>query len=229
MPDPHDLSGHSDGELLDLLTSSPPADRIRLAALRELSLRDPVEGLIPLVPSLVAPNGPHPQVGLIQAVEHLGALAVPAARLWAADESEWLARLGRDVLADQLVPEALPVLVAELAEERRTRTWCGPETTAKKLARYGPAAAQAAGDLRFLWLHTPHSYSRTACLEALAAIDPSGQDYPHTESLWDCQEQARVLGITHAPDIPATRERITSLRVDPMETTEVRAAATSRH
>ncbi|MGC0415963.1 hypothetical protein [Embleya sp. AB8] len=161
-PAPHDLSEHTDGELLDLLTGAPPDDRVRFDAFRELRRRDPVEELIPLVPSLVTPDGRLPLVGLRRAVEHLGALAIPAARRWAGDERAWLARLGRDVLADQLVPEALPTLVAELAEQWRTRTWCGPEATARQLARFGPAAVEAAPDLRRLWLHTPHSYERPA-------------------------------------------------------------------
>lgn len=232
-PDPrpaaHDLSGHADTELLDLLTQAPPGDRIRFDALRELCRRDPIEGLIPLVPALGTPDGRHPIVGLRRAVEHLGVLVVPAARRWAGDECAWLARLGRDVLADHVVPEALPTLIAELAEQRRTRTWCGPDATARRLARFGAAAAPAVPDLRWLWLHTPHSYERSAYLEALAAIEAaSGLDYAHTESLWDCQEQARLLGIAHAPDNRTTRARIAELRDDPMEDADVQAAAAGR-
>jgi len=228
-PTPHDLSGHADTELLELLTGSPPDERIRVDVLRELCRRDPVEGLIPIVPSLGTPDGRRPLVGLMRAVDHLGALAVPAARRWAGDEREWLARLGRDVLADQAVPEALPTLLAELAEQRRTRTWCGPAAAARRLARFGAAAAQAAPDLRRLWLHTPHSYERAAYLAALAAIGTTqGLAYAHTESLWDCQEQARLLGIAHAPDNRTTRARIAELRDDPMEDPDVRAAATER-
>ncbi|MFI1382482.1 hypothetical protein, partial [Embleya sp. NPDC020886] len=176
-PAPHDLGGHTDGELLDLLTLAPPGDRIRVDALHELCRRDPTEALIPLVPSLATPDGRRPLPQLTRAVEHLGALAVPAARDWAGDEREWLARLGRNVLADQAVPEALPVLLAELAQQRRTHTWCGPEATARQLARFGPEAAEAVADLRRLWLHTPHSYARPAYLEALAAIDASGLEH----------------------------------------------------
>ncbi|MER7175049.1 hypothetical protein [Streptomyces mesophilus] len=224
-----DLTGHTDGQLLDLLMKALPGDRIRGDALRELCRREPVEGLIPLVPSLVTPSGRLPVVGLTRAVEHLGALAVPEARRWAHAEPEWLARIGRDVLADQLVPEALPGLVAELSELRRTRTWCGPAATARRLARFGPAAARAAGDLRRLWLHTPHSYERAAYLEALAAIDPSGLDYAYSESLWDCQEQAQLLGIAHAQDNPSTLAHIAALRDDPMVPADIRIAAAARH
>ncbi|MFC9586694.1 hypothetical protein ACFVJ8_28245 [Streptomyces yangpuensis] len=223
-PTPKDLTGLTDDELLDLLAEAGS----RVDALRELSRRDPVEGLIPLVPSLVTPDGRHPLPRLRQAVDRLGALAVPAARRWVGDEREWLARLGSDVLADHLGPEVIPVLVAELAGQWRNRAWCGPDATARRLARFGPAAAGAVADLRRFWLRTPHSYERAAYLEALAAIDPGGLDYAHTESLWDCEERARLLGIAHAPDHPETLERITALRNDPIETPDVRAGAEAR-
>ncbi|WP_371589417.1 hypothetical protein [Streptomyces virginiae] len=227
-PDPEDLSDLTDGELLDLLAGDRAGSGDRVAALSELSHRDPVEGLIPLVPSLVAPDGRHPLSWLRQAVDRLGPLAVPAARRWATDERECLARLGSDVLADHLGPEVIPVLVAELAEQWRAPAWCGPGVTARRLARFGPAAAGAVADLRRFWLRTPHSCERAGYLEALAAIDPGGLDYAHTESLWDCEERARLLGIAHAPDGPEALERITALRDDPMETSAVRAAAQAR-
>ncbi|MBX9426771.1 hypothetical protein [Streptomyces lateritius] len=224
-PTPHDLTGLADDELLDLLTGTRPGAGSRVEALRELSRRDPVEGLIP---PLVTPDGHRPLPLLRQAVAHLGALAVPAARRWVGAEQGWLTRLGSDVLADHLGPEVIPVLVAELAEQWRTRTWCGPDATAKRLARFGPAAAGAVADLRRFWLHTPHSYERAAYLEALAVIDPGGLDYTHTESLWDCEERARLLGVAHAPAHPEALERIAALRDDPMETPDVRAGAEAR-
>ena len=227
-PPPQDLTGLVDAELLDLLAEPGHPAAGAVDALRELSRRDPVEGLIPLVPSLAALHGHGPLFLLRQAVDRLGALAVPAARRWVCDERDWLARLGADVLADHLGPEVIPVLVAELADQWRARAWCGPERTARRLARFGPAAAGAVADLRRFWLRTPHSYERAAYLEALAAIDPGGLDYAHTESLWDCEERARLLGIAHAPDHPETCKRITALRDDPMETPDVRAAAAAR-
>ncbi|MEU6947475.1 hypothetical protein ABZ957_19890 [Streptomyces sp. NPDC046316] len=227
-PAPHDLTGLAVDELLDLLAGARPGADSKIEALRELSRRDPDEGLIPLVPSLVTPDGRRPLPLLRRAVDRLGALAIPAARRWAGDEREWLARLGSDVLADHLGPEVIPVLVAELADQWRTRAWCGPDATARRLARFGPAASEAVADLRRFWLRTPHSYERAAYLEALAAIDPGGLDYAHTESLWDCEERARLLGVAHAPDHPASLERIAALRDDPMETPDVRAGAEAR-
>lgn len=222
------LDGLSDEELLALLTASDTEFNPKIDALRALADREPAEGLIPLVPTLGTPDGRRPMPLLRRAVERLGALAVPAARGWAEDEREWLARLGADVLADNPGPGALAGLMAELAEQWEARIWCGADTTAKRLAGFGPAAADAAPVLWRYWMHTPHSYERTDYLRALAAIDPSGLDDASTESLWDCEERARLLGIALAPHEPQPLERIRGLRDDPMETPEVRAAAEAR-
>lgn len=115
-----------------------------------------------------------------------------------------------------------------LADQWEVRAWCGPGLTARRLARFGPAAASAVPVLRRYWLRNPHSSERPDYLEALAAVDPSGLDHAHTESLWDCEQTARTLGIAHAPDIPEVRERLAALREDPMEEPEVRAAAAQR-
>ncbi|MFI0712515.1 hypothetical protein ACH4SK_18090 [Streptomyces inhibens] len=116
----------------------------------------------------------------------------------------------------------------ELAAHEEARQWCGPDRLAAGLARFGPAAAEAAPALRRFWLCTPHSYERPAYLKALAAIDPAGLDRAYTESLWDCESNARLLGIASAPDVPRVRQRLARLRDDPMEEPEVRAAAGER-
>ncbi|MEU8773400.1 hypothetical protein [Streptomyces sp. NPDC048606] len=222
------LGGLDDQELLALLAAGGTEFNTRIDALRALAGRDPAEALIPLVPTLHTPDGRRPLPLLRRAVDRLGALAVPAAHAWAADEREWLARLGADVLADHPGPEALPGLIAELTEQWEARAWCGPDTTARRLARFGPDAGDAAPILWSFWQHTPHSYERADYLRALAAIDPSGLDDAHTESLWDCEERARLLGIASAPHRPRNLERIRALRDDPMETPEVQAAAEAR-
>ncbi|MGW6875916.1 hypothetical protein ACWGHA_26695 [Streptomyces xanthophaeus] len=222
------LGGLNDEELLALLVADSTESKVKVDALRALAGREPAEGLIPLVPSLGTPDGSRPLPLLRRAVERLGALAVPAARGWAVDGRQWLAGLGADVLSDHPGPEALPGLVAELSEQWTARAWCGPDTTAKRLARFGPDAADAGPILWRYWQHTPHSYERTDYLKALAAIDPSGLDDAYSESLWDCEERARLLAITSAPHNPQTLHRIAVLRDDPMETPEVRAAAGTR-
>ncbi|WP_137229624.1 hypothetical protein [Streptomyces sp. BPSDS2] len=222
------LNGLSTAELLGLLADTRVEGTAKVDALRALNAREPAEELIPLVPLLGMSNGRRPLPLLGRAVARLGALAVPAARGWAQEDLPWLARLGADVLADHSGPEAVPGLVNELVEQWTARVWCGPDRTARRLARFGPGAAGAVPHLRRFWLHTPHSYERAAYLEALAAIDRDGLEHIYTEALWDCEETTRLLGITSAPASPKTLGRIAVLRDDPMESVEVRAAARTR-
>ncbi|MFE2583446.1 hypothetical protein [Streptomyces sp. NPDC059378] len=222
------LARLSTAALLALLADDRTEDHTRFDALRALNGREPAEGLIPLVPSLGTRDGRRPLPLLRRAVERLGELAVPAAHGWAQDDRPWLAELGTDVVADHPGPEALPGLVEELVEQWAARIWCGPDRTARRLARFGPGAVDAVPYLRCFWLSTPHSYERAKYLEALAAIDRGCLDHVYAESLWDCEETARLIGIDSAPACPETLARITVLRDDPMETSEVRAAARAR-
>ncbi|MFF4321269.1 hypothetical protein [Streptomyces sp. NPDC001568] len=222
------LGGLSNEGLLALLAADGTEFHTKIDALRALAGREPAEGLIPLVPSLGTRDDSRPLPVLRRAVDRLGALAVPAARGWAVDGRQWLAGLGADVLADHPGAEALPGLVAELTEQWTARAWCGPDTTARRLARFGPEAADAVPVLWRYWRHTPHSYERTDYLMALAAIDPCGLDDAYSESLWDCEKRARLLAIASAPHNPQTLHRIAALRNDPMEAPEVRAAAGAR-
>ena len=222
------LTTWGEEKLLALLADTRADPSRKRDVLSELAHRPPLEGLIPLVPSLGTPDGGRALPQLRLAVQNLGVLALSAAHRWATDEREWLAGLGADVLADHLGPEVIPQLVAELADQWHDRTWCGPQRTAKQLARFGPAAAEAAPLLQRFWLRTPHSYERPAYLEALAAIAPAGLDRARAESLWDCEDQARLLGIAHTPNSPQALEQITALRDDPMEDPGVRAAAQER-
>ncbi|MFB7480322.1 hypothetical protein ACFUEM_15870 [Streptomyces anulatus] len=222
------LAGLGTGELLALLADARTERATKFDALRALNGREPAEGLIPLVPLLGTSDGRRSLPLVRRAVDRLGALAVAAAHDWARADVPWLAALGADVLADHPGPEALPGLVNELVGQWSAREWCGPDRTARRLARFGPDAAEAAPCLRRFWLHTPHSYERTAYLLALAAIDRDGLEHLYAESLWDCEETTRLLGIASAPTGPETLGRIAVLRDDPMETPEVRAAARTR-
>ncbi|MEU3922288.1 hypothetical protein [Streptomyces sp. NPDC029004] len=220
--------GPSRRRLLSVLADADTADGAKAEALHTLAGRPPEPDLIPLVPGLGTVDGRWPLPWLIRAVERLGALAVPEARAWATDERDWLSWTGIRVLAEHGETQDLPTLIRELAAHDEARQWCGPDRLAAGLARFGPAAAEAAPLLRRLWLRNPHSYERPAYLKALAAIDPAGLDWAYTESLWDCESNARLLGIASAPDHPRVGQRLTQLRDDPMEEPEVRTAAGGR-
>ncbi|MFF9640133.1 hypothetical protein [Kitasatospora aureofaciens] len=122
----------------------------------------------------------------------------------------------------------VPALVAELERAWVDRAWCGPTRLARGLARFGPEAADAVSLLRRFWLQTPHSSERAAYLEALAALGSAGMAEAYTESLWDCEADARLLGAEHAPDTPRVRARLASLRDDPIEEPVVRNTAGAR-
>ncbi|WP_256176857.1 hypothetical protein [Kitasatospora aureofaciens] len=122
----------------------------------------------------------------------------------------------------------LPVLLDALERCWVEQDWCGPDVLARGLARFGAKAAGAASLLRRFWLWTPHSYERAAYLEALAAVAPAGVDEVYVECLWDCEAEARLLGVEHAPERAEVRERLAYLRDDPMEESEVREAAAVR-
>ncbi|MFD4137971.1 hypothetical protein [Streptomyces sp. NPDC058572] len=220
--------GPSSGRLLALLADPGAAEGAKVGALNALAGRPPESALMCLVPSLGTSDGERPLPLLSRAVERLGALAVPAAREWVADGRPWLAWIGIEVLAEHGEAVDLPLLSRELAVQWEERCWCGPKVLAAGLARFGPEAAEAAPVLRRFWLGTPHSYERPAFVKALAAIDPAGLDRVYTESLWDCESDARLLGVASAPDVPWVRERLARLRDDPMEEPEVRVGAGRR-
>ncbi|TQF07759.1 hypothetical protein E6W39_34690 [Kitasatospora acidiphila] len=221
-------AGLSGRQLLQVLGDPGAPDGAKVGALWALTERPPEPGLIPMVPTLLTADGRRPLPLLSRAVDRLGALAVPAAREWATDPRQWLSWTGMMVLAEHGDTADLPVLIEELSAHWTVRDWCGPDRLAAGLSRFGPQAAEAAPLLRRFWLHTPHSYERLAYLKALAAIDPAGMEHAYFESLWDCESDARLLGIASAPDMLPVWERLAQLRDDPMEEPEVRSAAGER-
>ncbi|MGI5184659.1 hypothetical protein ACQEVZ_51225 [Dactylosporangium sp. CA-152071] len=96
------------------------------------------------------------------------------------------------------------------------------------LARIGGDAARAAvPKVRRAWF-TPHSYERAATLKAFTALDPDAATRQLSEGLWDCEADVREFAAARAPLSPAAEHRLAVLRDDPLETPEVRAAATTR-
>ncbi|MFE6865197.1 hypothetical protein ACFVFS_01430 [Kitasatospora sp. NPDC057692] len=225
---PKALGGETNARLLELLADPGESEERRVAALDVLDDRGPEPGVIPLVPSLGTVDGKSALWPLIGVVEKAGAVAVPAAREWVGSGTRWLEALGYRVLIERGEVEDVPVLVARLERDWVEKRWCGPVLTARGLARFGGEARDAVSLLRRFWLWTPHSYERAGYLEALAAIEPAGLDGIYVECLWDCEGEARLMGVERAPDQPEVRERLAYLRDDEMETAEVRAAARER-
>ncbi|MET8626715.1 hypothetical protein ABZW30_23650 [Kitasatospora sp. NPDC004669] len=222
-PDP--MTESSNGALLDLLADPAESESRKINALRVLYEREPDAALAPLVPSLGTADGEHPLPMLALAVYKLGTRALSAAREWAASDTRWLAWTGVGVLTRHGEIQDIPILIAELERDWVDRTWCGPSVIARGLTRFGPKAADAVSLLRRFWLWTPHSYERHVYLEALAAMGAAGMAEAYTESLWDCQSEARLLAVEHAPDAPHVRERLAYLRDDPMEEMGIRSVA----
>ncbi|KJY39251.1 hypothetical protein [Streptomyces sp. NRRL S-495] len=168
---------------------------------------------------------------------------------WRWDDADqravYLARLARDTGVGGDLPEAVEgrrheeedveveegdvgALVERLEREWVEKRWCGPVRTARALAGFGAEARGAVSLLRRFWLWTPHSHERVGYLEALAAIEPAGLGGIYEECLWDCEEDARLLGVERAPDGAEVRERLRYLAEDGLEEPAVRAAAGER-
>nr|WP_106438070.1 hypothetical protein [Kitasatospora sp. SID7827] len=166
--------------------------------------------------------------GVFRIVRRLGPLAVEPAREWAVDSRSWLSGLGLQVLAEHGTVADAPLLLAELARQCAVGQWCGSDGLADGLARFGPAVAEAAPLLRGLWENTPHSYERPSYLRALHAITPDGTDALLHESLWDCESDARLYAVRHAPESRELAHRLARLRDSPAEDDDLRAAAAER-
>jgi hypothetical protein len=69
---------------------------------------------------------------------------------------------------------------------------------------------------------------RAAYLKALVTLDPAGAQRKVIEGLWDCEADVRLVAAQRTPLDDQTRKRLQYLHDDPMETAEVRAAATNR-
>ncbi|BAJ31778.1 MULTISPECIES: hypothetical protein [Kitasatospora] len=215
------------GRLLAALADPGTAPDDRAEALRALACRpvDPA-GLLPLITESATAD--HAPAGLHDAVRRLGPAALAPAREWAAADHPALRRLGLQVLAEHGGNTELPLLVAELADQWARDEWCGPKLLADGLARYGPSAAEAAPLLRRFWHTTPHSYERPSYLRALHAIAPGAAAPLLSESLWDCEPDARLYAVRHLPDDPRFAHRLAQLRDSPAEDDDLRAAAARR-
>lgn len=211
--------------LLALLREPDRSDDWR-PALRELRRRPPEPGILDLVEDLAASKAAGSLPGVI---DPLGALALPAARRWIQTPGHPLTWTGLRLLAAHGDAADAPAVVAGLDWlDARPGDRCGYDDLAGGLARIGGRTVAAAlPRLHRLWF-SPHSYERAAYLRALVTLDPVGARRKVTEGLWDCESDVRLLAAQQTPLTERIRERLRYLRDDPVETAEVRAAATAR-
>ncbi|MFC8718663.1 hypothetical protein [Kitasatospora sp. NPDC057198] len=102
----------------------------------------------------------------------------------------------------------------------------GPDEDAAE--RAVQVLAEVAPLLRAFWRHTAHSCERPSYLRALHAIDLGAAAPLLHESLWDCEPDARLYAVRHAPDSPELSLRLAELRDSPVEDDELREAAAGR-
>jgi hypothetical protein len=226
------FAGESTGALLALLRQNDRADDW-IPALLELRRRPPEFDLVGLAEDLTANSAAASRSSLVQA---MGPLAVPAARRWTKTDEHPLIWTGFRVLAAHGDITDAPTLVAGMDWlDARPDDLCGYEELAEGLARVGgPTAVAVVPRLRRLWLFRPRSSERVAYLRAVNKLDPaSGSTHNMLiEGLWDCEADVRLLAVQQTPllndEIDGIAERLQYLRDDPVETPEVRAAATDR-
>lgn len=225
---PRPYADAAQNTLFDLLRRQDAAVADKRGALLELARREPDPALLEIVDDLVAGNAPVPLVGLRRAVERLGAVAVDPARRWAAAGAPF-SSLGLRILSEHGDENDIPVLLAGFDRQVKNREWDGLGRLADAFARIGSDVAGAATlRLTWAWRTTPRSGERAAFLKGLTIFNPWDADRPLSEALYDCESSVRRYAVELAPLTGANRERIRRLSTDPMETQEIRAAATTR-
>ncbi|GAA2641520.1 hypothetical protein GCM10010399_89140 [Dactylosporangium fulvum] len=155
--------------------------------------------------------------------------AVPAARAWVTEPGSSRYWLALTVLARHGDESDGPALLAGLDWlDRRPDDLCGYDRLIDGLVRIGGEPARAAlPRIRRLWF-SPHSYERASYLRARLALEPEECAGALTEGLWDCEPDVRLLAVRQVPADARTKPRLTYLRDDPIETSEVREAAAER-
>ncbi|UGQ13302.1 hypothetical protein LO772_06720 [Yinghuangia sp. ASG 101] len=130
-----------------------------------------------------------------------------------------------------------PDAAAHPAETAAASPPLGPAQARVTLPPLDPDGDESDSDhttrLRGLWLTVPHSPARAHVLRSLLARHGNERpdwlaEFVH-ESLWDSEDEVRLLGVRHANlDTPGTRTRVAALADDPVEDEPVRAAARRR-
>lgn len=191
---------------------------IELGRRRSPLLLDLAEELLPV--------RPHRCRGVVfRALRDLGPIAVPRARIWAADDRGH-SHVGIGILARHGTEQDIPALLAALRQALADQDWAAAARPVEGLGRLHARAAVPL--LRATWPATGYSYLRPRLLAAIHAGDPEAVRPYAREALWDCEEQARRCAAGLAPMEAETALRLRRLRGDTAEEAAVRAAAARR-
>ena len=186
----------------DLLETAAQSSGQRRWALEELGRRGD-QIVLDLVedPSLRNSAGAMP--GAARALKHLGAPAVPRARLWMSDPA--MAPLAIDVLAALGDQPDVPALTAEFQRAfDDDDLWWHAETPAEGLGRL--RVSEAAPLLRAGWERTVHSHARAPFLTALHRCAPADAQDLADEGRDDCEPAVReVAAAIHQPGSSSCR------------------------
>ena len=115
--------------------------------------------------------------------------------------------------------------------------WCGYDVLTERLARiladtppksHGDAKDRLVRRLIRLTNGSPHTHERAGYLRSLIVLDPEGAAEHLPVHLLDCEAGVRLLAVQHTGLTDDARRRLAELRDDPMEHSDVKAAASRR-
>ncbi|WP_410634872.1 hypothetical protein [Amycolatopsis sp. cmx-4-83] len=213
--------------LLSLLADPDAPSETLSAVLHEFARhRDPERRLLDVADQLAARPDAR-AIGLVHALTKLGPQIVRHARQWARSPSHPLWWRAVVMLTEHGDAADVPALLDALDRlDSDKDEWCGYDDLARGFARLG--VTESAPRLRSLWRQSPHSYERTAYVNALLTLDPDSTRQWLPDALADCEGGVRVLAARHAPLTGEVRRQLGRLRDSLIENADVREAAAER-
>jgi hypothetical protein len=185
----------------------------------DLSLLDLAEELLPHRPGRPVP-------GLVPALLTLPAdEAVRRARIWCRENRPYH-DIGARILAEFGDTRDTQILIAELETCLAQHDWRSAVQPIEGIGRL--RIREAAPLVSQTWAESAYSYLRPRALTALLAAAPGVAAAFAEEGLWDCEELTRQRSAETVPLTSATRDRLTVLTDDILESEIVRDAAAHR-
>jgi len=226
------LSDRRDAASIAALVRAARADDRdeRLAAYRALGSQGNTELLEHVASRLEAdPGGPPHRAArpaMLRYLERLPAeLTLPRARAWVG-QSSGAVIAAEHILARHALPE-------DRALVERTLTTALDQGAIYRACSMVEALATIADPrsaplLVSVFERIPYSWARPGVLRALVAVKTKSATELAHEALWDCEEEARELGVRHVANGRSARGRLAEMAVDRFERQPVRTAAQTR-